>query len=390
MLDLEPPDHTRLRRLVPKAFTPRTVEALRTADPGRSSTASIDACAAAARSTSSPTYRAAAGHRHRRAARHPRGGPPPAPAVVGRHLPDVRAEPVGRLGAQGGRTPASSSGPTCASCSRERRARPGDDLISALAAVVDDGDTADRGRAGRDCVLLLNAGHEASVNGAGNGWWTLFRHPGQLARLRADPALVPTAIEELLRFDTPLAAVRALGARGRSRSAASGCRAARRSPCSSRRRTAIRRPSRTRTARPRPRPEPVPLVRRRDPLLPRRAAGEARAADRVQTLLRRVPGIELVEEPQWKPTYVLRGLEALRVRALTGCATWRSATRTRSARRWTRPSGSRTSSWRALGARGTDLELVANLGVNGYTSADLIRDELPGARRRWRPSSSRC
>ncbi len=54
------------------------------------------------------------------------------------------------------------------------------------------------------CVLLLNAGHEASVNGPGNGWWALFRNPGELARLRADHALLPTAIEELLRYDTPL------------------------------------------------------------------------------------------------------------------------------------------------------------------------------------------
>ncbi len=54
------------------------------------------------------------------------------------------------------------------------------------------------------CVLLLNAGHEATVNVTGNGWWTLFRHPDQLAALRADPALLPTAVEELMRYDTPL------------------------------------------------------------------------------------------------------------------------------------------------------------------------------------------
>ena len=55
------------------------------------------------------------------------------------------------------------------------------------------------------CVLLLNAGHEASVNGSGNGWWALFRHPDQLRRLRDDVnGLLGTAIEELLRIDTPL------------------------------------------------------------------------------------------------------------------------------------------------------------------------------------------
>jgi len=70
----------------------------------------------------------------------------------------------------------------------ERRRRPGDDLISALAAVVDDGDTLTEAELIGTCVLLLNAGHEASVNGAGNGWWTLFQHPDALARLRADPS----------------------------------------------------------------------------------------------------------------------------------------------------------------------------------------------------------
>ncbi len=86
----------------------------------------------------------------------------------------------------------------------ERQAHPGDDLISGLAAVVDDGDTLTANELIATCVLLLNAGHEASVNGAGNGWWALFRHPDALSRLRADPGLLPTAIEELLRFDTPL------------------------------------------------------------------------------------------------------------------------------------------------------------------------------------------
>ncbi len=54
------------------------------------------------------------------------------------------------------------------------------------------------------CVLLLNAGHEATVNATVNGWWTLFRNPDQLAALRADPSLLPTAVEELMRYDTPL------------------------------------------------------------------------------------------------------------------------------------------------------------------------------------------
>ena len=94
MLDLEPPDHTRLRRLVLKAFTPRTVEALRPRIQ-----AIVDGLldAVGGRRRDRPhrrLRRAAAGDRHRRAARHPRGGPSSASAVVAGHLPDVRARPA--------------------------------------------------------------------------------------------------------------------------------------------------------------------------------------------------------------------------------------------------------------------------------------------------------
>jgi pimeloyl-[acyl-carrier protein] synthase len=54
------------------------------------------------------------------------------------------------------------------------------------------------------CVNLLTAGHETTTNLIGNGLLTLLRHPDQLERLRADPSLMPTAIEEMLRFESPL------------------------------------------------------------------------------------------------------------------------------------------------------------------------------------------
>jgi unspecific monooxygenase len=53
-------------------------------------------------------------------------------------------------------------------------------------------------------VLLLNAGHEATVNATVNGWYALFRNPPQLELLRADHSLIPSAVEELMRYDTPL------------------------------------------------------------------------------------------------------------------------------------------------------------------------------------------
>jgi unspecific monooxygenase len=86
----------------------------------------------------------------------------------------------------------------------ERGRTPRDDLVSALVAVRDHGNRLSRDELVATCILLLNAGHEATVNGAGNGLLALLRHPEQLARLRSEPTLIGTAIEELLRFDAPL------------------------------------------------------------------------------------------------------------------------------------------------------------------------------------------
>ncbi|WP_336033294.1 cytochrome P450 [Geodermatophilus sp. FMUSA9-8] len=87
----------------------------------------------------------------------------------------------------------------------ERRRAPGEDLLTHLVTVRDtDGDRLTEDELVTTCILLLNAGHEATVNVSGNGLLALLQHRDQLARLRADPALLPTAIEELMRFDSPL------------------------------------------------------------------------------------------------------------------------------------------------------------------------------------------
>jgi cytochrome P450 len=87
----------------------------------------------------------------------------------------------------------------------QRRRAPGEDLLSHLVAVRDsEGDRLTEDELVTTCILLLDAGHEATVNVSGNGLLALLEHPDQLARLRADPGLLPTAIEELLRFDAPL------------------------------------------------------------------------------------------------------------------------------------------------------------------------------------------
>jgi cytochrome P450 len=87
----------------------------------------------------------------------------------------------------------------------ERRQRPGEDLLTHLVTVRDsEGDRLTEDELVTTCILLLNAGHEATVNVSGNGLLALLEHPAQLARLRQDPGLLPTAIEELMRFDSPL------------------------------------------------------------------------------------------------------------------------------------------------------------------------------------------
>ena len=87
----------------------------------------------------------------------------------------------------------------------DRRRVPGEDLLTHLVTVRDsEGDRLTEDELVTTCILLLNAGHEATVNVSGNGLLALLEHPAELARLRADPSLLPTAIEELMRYDSPL------------------------------------------------------------------------------------------------------------------------------------------------------------------------------------------
>jgi cytochrome P450 len=86
----------------------------------------------------------------------------------------------------------------------DRRATPRDDLVSDLAREAADGQRLSDDELVASAILLLNAGHEASVNAFGNGIVALLRRPDELARLRADPALAETAVEEMVRFDAPL------------------------------------------------------------------------------------------------------------------------------------------------------------------------------------------
>ena len=87
---------------------------------------------------------------------------------------------------------------------KERRAAPREDMLSALIAAEEAGDKLSEEELLASCILLLVAGHETTVNLIGNGTLALLKHPEQLRRLREDPGLIVTAVEELLRYDGPV------------------------------------------------------------------------------------------------------------------------------------------------------------------------------------------
>lgn len=86
----------------------------------------------------------------------------------------------------------------------DRRRRPTDDLITALVEAEVDGDRLAEDEVVATAILTLNAGHEATVQAIGNGLLALARNSEQFQRLRRDPALIETGVDELLRFDSPL------------------------------------------------------------------------------------------------------------------------------------------------------------------------------------------
>jgi len=199
--------------------------------------------------------------------------------------------------------------------SRLRRAEPQDDLISALAQVVDDGERLTEDELIGTCVLLLNAGHEATVNVTGNGWWSLFRHPGQLARLREDPRLIPRAIEELMRWDTPLQMFERWVLED---SEICGERVPKGAELGLLFGSANRDPNVF------DRPDDLDVGREPNPHVSFGAGvhfclGAPLARLELQTsfatVLDRLPALALVEEPAWKPNYIIRGLRELRVAA---------------------------------------------------------------------------
>src|SRR5215813_1835495 len=178
MLDRDPPDHTRLRGLVSKAFTPRVIEQLR----------------------------------------------PHIQGIVNRLLDKVEGEPgmdlieqfayplpvivicemLGVPVAERSMHARHALAVYFRELIAERRAAPRDDMLSGLIAAEEAGDKLTEDELLATSILLLVAGHETTVNLIGNGTLALLRHPDQLERLRRDPGLITSAVEELLRYDGPV------------------------------------------------------------------------------------------------------------------------------------------------------------------------------------------
>ncbi|WP_372404223.1 cytochrome P450 [Streptomyces luteireticuli] len=203
LLDLEGDDHARVRRLVAKAFTPRTVAGLAPAV-RRLAGELVDGLVADGggdliEAVAEPLPVAVIAEMLGVPAADRSLLRPWSAAICAMYEPD-RDEGTARRAVHASLEFSAYLRELIA----DRRARPGDDIVSALTAVHDGGGRLSEQETVSTCALLLNAGHEASVNATGNGWLALFRHPDRLAALRADPALLPGAVEELLRYDTPL------------------------------------------------------------------------------------------------------------------------------------------------------------------------------------------
>jgi cytochrome P450 len=207
MLYRDPPDHTRLRRLVSKAFTPRAVQALAPRITGL-----VDGLLNAAEQTGRVDLVDALAFPLPFAVIAEMLGTPPADHERIRQLTGtvVRSlEPVVDPAVASAIAAADSELRTIAAdMIAWKRANPAGDLLTALINAEDDGDVLDDEELIAQTLLLYIAGHETTVNLIAGGTLALLRHPAQLALLRDDPALITNAVEELLRYDSPVQASR--------------------------------------------------------------------------------------------------------------------------------------------------------------------------------------
>ncbi len=203
LLMIDPPAHTRLRRMVNKAFTPRVVEGLRARIQALVDEL-LDAVAA----------------RREMELIHDLAYPLPVTVIAEllgipaadrdrfKQWSDTLAVLLDPLQAVDGLAPTDRAYGEIVAYLRpifaERRQAPRDDLISALVAVEDQGQTLNETELLSLCMLILGAGHETTTNLIANAVLALLRNPGERRRLQDDPSLIGSAVEEFLRYDSPV------------------------------------------------------------------------------------------------------------------------------------------------------------------------------------------
>jgi len=205
MLVMDPPDHTRIRKLVNKAFTPKRIASLRV-HIEEIVDGALDGMAASGRTDLIHDLAE------------------PLPAIVIAELLGVPTEDHRRFREWSSQLIAGIAAPSVGDRQRlageasqkilgylgeiiaARRKAPRDDLISAMIQAQEESEVLSDQELLATSNLLLLAGHETTTNLIGNGLLALLRAPEQLERLRDDPDLTPTAVEEMLRFDGPVQA----------------------------------------------------------------------------------------------------------------------------------------------------------------------------------------
>ncbi|MFF7275840.1 cytochrome P450 [Streptomyces griseorubiginosus] len=198
LLNMDPPDHTRIRRLVGRAFTPRRIEELRTPI-RRTADRLLDALGDHGTTDLIASYAA------------------PLPITVicdllgvpDEHRMDFRVWTDTLVAPDPAAGPGAAKEAVVAMLGyftrllADKRRAPADDLLSDLIAVRDEGDRLSEDELMSLAFLILFAGYENTVQLIGNAVLALFQHPEQLAALRRDPARLPAAVEEFLRYEGP-------------------------------------------------------------------------------------------------------------------------------------------------------------------------------------------
>jgi pimeloyl-[acyl-carrier protein] synthase len=206
LLFQDPPDHTRLRSLVARPFTAPAVEAMRP-----SIQSLVDELLDRAEERNAIDLIADVAYPLPFLVICQMLGVPGDDRTEIRHWSADLARSVDALGPLGdsrlrerGRRARRALGDYFRGLVAERRRRPQGDLLSALIAAEEQGNRLTEGDVLAMCVLLFVAGHVTSANLIGNGVLALLQHPDQLQRLREEPALIANAVEELLRYESPV------------------------------------------------------------------------------------------------------------------------------------------------------------------------------------------